>query len=196
MIRLAINGYGRIGRCILRALYESERTDDIKIVAINELSDLRSIAHLTRFDSTHGRFCKTISHDDSHLIIDGDMIAVSSQTDISRLGWKDLEIDIVLECSGSFSEKIIAEKHLSSGAKKVIFSCPAQPDVDATVVFGLNHHLLAAQHRIISNASCTTNCISHVIKSYQRSLHNLGRNDHHRPLNDERSAGHRCLSQP
>ncbi len=164
MIKLAINGYGRIGRCILRALYESDRANEIKIVAINELSDLRSIAHLTRFDSTHGTFCKHISHDDNHLIVEGDTIAVSSQADLSRLGWKDLEVDIVLECSGSFSEKSIAEKHLASGAKKVIFSCPAQPDVDATVVFGLNHHLLTAKHRIISNASCTTNCISHIIK--------------------------------
>ncbi|MEE4164960.1 MAG: glyceraldehyde 3-phosphate dehydrogenase NAD-binding domain-containing protein [Desulfocapsaceae bacterium] len=165
MIKLAINGYGRIGRCIVRALYESGRTDTIKVVGINELSDIRSIAHLTRFDSTHGRFCRNIDHDGNHLLIDGDRIAVSSQQDISRLRWNDLDVDIVLECSGSFTDRTIAEQHLTSGAGKVIFSCPAQADVDATIVYGLNHHTLSPQHTIISNASCTTNCISHIIKT-------------------------------
>jgi len=162
-MRIAINGYGRIGRCIVRALYESDKRDRVKIVAINELSDISSIAHLTRFDSTHGTFSKPISCDEQHIVIDGDAIHVSNEPDISRLPWSDLDVDVVLECSGSFTERKTAELHLLSGAKKVIFSCPAQPDVDATIVYGLNHHILTANNTIISNASCTTNCISHVI---------------------------------
>lgn len=163
-MKLAINGYGRIGRCIVRALYESGRNNKIQVVGINELSGLESIAHLTRFDSTHGTFNRRIDHDDTHLIIDGDVISVSSEKDITKLDWENLGVDVVLECTGSFTERKIAELHLKSGAKKVIFSCPAQPDVDATVVYGLNHHLLMHKHLVISNASCTTNCISHVIK--------------------------------
>ncbi|RZW19501.1 MAG: type I glyceraldehyde-3-phosphate dehydrogenase [Desulfobulbaceae bacterium] len=163
-MRVAINGYGRIGRCIVRALYESDKRDRIDIVAINELSDISSIAHLTRFDSTHGIFIKPVTFDEQHIIIDGDAIHVSNEGDVSRLPWSDLDVDVVLECSGSFTERKTAELHLASGAKKVIFSCPAQPDVDATIVYGLNHHILSADKTIISNASCTTNCISHVIQ--------------------------------
>ena len=162
-MKIAINGYGRIGRCILRALYEYDRNSTIHLVGINELSDLPSIAHLTRFDSTHGTFARDIGHDDRHLKIDGDAIAVFNEADISRLPWASLDVDVVLECTGSYTERSIAEKHLGSGAKKVLFSCPAQPDVDATIVYGLNHAQLATDHTIISNASCTTNCISHLI---------------------------------
>ena len=163
-MRIAINGYGRIGRCILRALYESGRSETIKIVGINELFDLQSIAHLTKFDSTHGKFCKQVSHDENNLLIAGDVIRVSNETDPSRIDWKGLNVDVVLECSGSFTDRSTAQRHLTGGASKVLFSCPAQPDVDATVVFGLNDHLLRPEHTIVSNASCTTNCISHVIK--------------------------------
>lgn len=163
-IRVAINGYGRIGRCILRALYESGMRDEIVIVGINELANLESIAHLTRFDSTHGKFQGDVAQDGASLIINGDRIHISCERDICRLPWDKLGVDVVLECSGSFVERSKAESHLKSGAKKVVFSCPAQSDVDATVVFGLNEEILSSEHRIISNASCTSNCISHIIK--------------------------------
>ncbi len=163
-MRIAINGYGRIGRCILRALYESGRNTQMKIVAINELFDIDSLAHLTRFDSTHGTFSWDVSVDRDELMIGRDRIRVFNQADCSRLPWRELAVDAVLECSGSFSERSAAEQHLQAGASRVIFSCPAQADVDATIVYGLNHHTLAPHHRIISNASCTTNCISHLIQ--------------------------------
>jgi erythrose-4-phosphate dehydrogenase len=163
-MRLAINGYGRIGRCILRALYESGRQQDIKIVGINELYDIGSIAHLTRFDSTHGIFGESVDWQNDELRIGSDRIRISREPDLSLLPWRDLEVDIVLECSGSFVERQTAMLHLDSGADKVLFSCPAQPDVDATIVYGLNHDILDRDCRIVSNASCTTNCISHIIR--------------------------------
>ena len=169
-MRIAINGYGRIGRCIVRALYESGRSEKIKIVGINELSDLPSIAHLTKFDSTHGKFCKPVSHEDNSLIIANDIIHVTNQADPAKLPWSELDVDIVLECSGRFSDRESAGKHIKSGAKKVLFSCPAQPDVDATIVYGLNQQLLKKDHTIVSNASCTTNCIGHVIKIINDNL--------------------------
>lgn len=162
-MNIAINGYGRIGRCIARALYESGRNERIKLVGINELSDLQSIAHLTQFDSTHGKFCKPVSHKQGNLFIGDDAIRVTCRKNLSELLWKELEVDVVLECSGSFTDRDTAEKHIGSGARKVLFSCPAQPDVDATIVFGLNQDLLKKNHTIVSNASCTTNCISHII---------------------------------
>ncbi len=162
-IRIAINGYGRIGRCILRALYETGKRNQLQIVGINELAGLDSIAHLTRFDSTHGIFHGKVSHDGRDLLINEDSINVCCEQDLYRLPWSELDVDVVLECSGSFVERIQAEAHLQSGAKKVIFSCPAQSDVDATIVYGLNDEVLQKEHRIISNASCTSNCISHVI---------------------------------
>ena len=169
-MRLAINGYGRIGRCIVRALYESKRNSEITIAAINEPADLAAIAHLTKFDSTHGSFALDVHVEDDSLVIGNDAIAVTNVADLSKLPWKDHDVDIVLECSGSYTKKDTAKLHLKSGAKKVIFSCPAQPDVDATVVYGLNHHLLRQDHRIISNASCTSNCIAHVIDILNRSF--------------------------
>ncbi|MBM9511809.1 type I glyceraldehyde-3-phosphate dehydrogenase [Desulfogranum marinum] len=162
-IRIAINGYGRIGRCILRALYESGKREKLQIVAINELASLASITHLTQFDSTHGKFGGTVSCDGTNLVVNKDVIKITCEKDISRLPWKDCEVDVVLECSGWYSDRTAAEQHLQSGAGKVLFSCPAQSDVDATIVYGLNHELLTAESRIVSNASCTTNCISHVI---------------------------------
>lgn len=163
-MRLGINGYGRIGRCILRALYESGRSSRMKIVGINELFGIQALAHLTRFDSTHGTFSREVTVEQDCLRVDDDRIRVFNEPDISHLPWKELGVDVVLECSGSFVERDIAARHLDAGAVKVIFSCPARPDVDATIIYGLNHQILTPAHRIISNASCTTNCISHLIK--------------------------------
>ncbi len=162
-IRIAINGYGRIGRCILRALYETGKRDRVQIVGINELAGLDSIAHLTRFDSTHGQFHGHVSQDGRDLLVNGDHINVSCERDLYQLPWSDLDVDVLLECSGSFIERSQAEAHLQSGAKRVLFSCPAQSDVDATIVYGFNEDILRKEHRIVSNASCTSNCISHVI---------------------------------
>jgi len=162
-IRVAVNGYGRIGRCATRALYESGYRDSIEIAALNEKADLSVIAHLTKYDTTHGRFPGQVSTEGSDLVINGDSIRVLQSEDISRLPWKDLDIDVVLECTGSFSDRATAEKHLEQGASKVIFSQPAEPDVDATIVFGINDHTLTGSEQIISNASCTTNCIIPVL---------------------------------
>ncbi len=168
--RIAINGYGRIGRCILRALYESDHHENLEIVALNELSDMESIAHLTKYDSTHGRFGGDVSFEADHLLVNGDRIRVSCEKEISRIPWSDLDVDVVLECTGSFTKRSLAEKYLGIGAKKVIFSCPAESDVDATVVYGINEDLLTPSDTIVSNASCTTNCIVPVIKALDDEL--------------------------
>ncbi|ETN93480.1 D-erythrose-4-phosphate dehydrogenase [Gammaproteobacteria bacterium MOLA455] len=164
MIRIAINGYGRIGRSVLRALYESEARNSVQVVAINELADSKTIAHLTRYDSTHGRFSGTVSVDENRLQINGDSIVILHQTDIDQLPWAELEVDVVLECSGTFSDRATAEQHIASGAKRVLFSQPAEPTVDATIVFGINQHSLSGDETIISSASCSTNCVVPVIK--------------------------------
>lgn len=163
--RVAINGYGRIGRCILRALYESDHREKMVVVGINEPSDIESIAHLTKYDSTHGRFQGDVSCEGHTLVVNGDPIAVTYQKELSRLDWAKLGVDVVLECTGSFTQRSLAEKHLAAGAKKVVFSCPAEPDVDATIVYGVNQEDLKADHTVVSNASCTTNCIVPVIKT-------------------------------
>jgi len=163
LLRLAINGYGRIGRSVLRALHESELRHAMEIVAINELADARTVEHLTKYDSTHGRFPGTIGRDGETLLVDGRGITLLHQEKIEDLPWAQHRVDLVLECTGAFSDRHTAEIHLLSGAKKVLFSQPAQPDVDATVVYGVNHPLLQAQHRIVSCASCTTNGIVPVI---------------------------------
>lgn len=163
--RLAINGYGRIGRCVLRALHESAAHQDLQIVAINDLTDARTLAHLTRYDSTHGRFHGEVALDDSgHMIVNGQKIRLLSQQNISELPWQQLDIDLVLECTGTFNDRGTAEQHLHSGAGRVLFSQPAQSDVDATVVYGINHDVLQASQRVISAASCTTNCVVPVIQ--------------------------------
>lgn len=162
-IRAAINGYGRIGRCILRAVYESDYRRKLKIVGINELSSIEAIAHLTKFDSTHGLFTGEVSHNHDRLVVNDEEIVVSAEHDIQCLNWDELDVDIVFECSGSFTERFMAQQHLDCGAKKVIFSSPATRDVDATIVYGFNEHLLRKEHTIISNASCTTNCSAHII---------------------------------
>ncbi|MDG1944313.1 MAG: glyceraldehyde 3-phosphate dehydrogenase NAD-binding domain-containing protein [Halioglobus sp.] len=167
MLRLAINGYGRIGRSILRALYESPLKSELVVVAINEIADARTVLHLTRYDSTHGRFQQSLDGDEQELRVDGDAIALLNHSRIDKLPWKELGVDVVLECTGSFSDRATAEQHLCLGAKKVLFSQPAQADVDKTVVYGINHRELSASHLIASNASCTTNAILPVIQALE-----------------------------
>lgn len=164
-IKVAINGYGRIGRNVLRALYESDKVNDISIVAINDLGDSKINAHLTEYDTTHGRFDGTISVEEStgDLLINNDRIHVFSERNPSVLPWKMLEIDVVLECTGLFTRREAAMAHIDAGAKKVIVSAPS-PDADVTVVYGVNHHVLHSQHTVISNASCTTNCLAPIAK--------------------------------
>ena len=159
-IKVAINGYGRIGRNILRALYESGRTGEISIVAINDLGDAKTNAHLTRYDTAHGKFPGEVSVDGDHMIVNGDRIRVLAERDPSKLPWGKLGVDIVLECTGFFASKAKASAHLAGGAKRVIISAPGGNDVDATVVYGVNHDTLKASHTVISNASCTTNCLA------------------------------------
>lgn len=169
-MKLAINGYGRIGRSALRALYEGDHGEDIQLVAINEVADTNTVVHLTRYDSTHGRFPGTIESHGDHLHIGSDRIALLREAEISRLPWADLEVDIVLECTGTFTERSIAEQHIQQGAGKVLFSQPAQADVDATVVYGVNHPSLLATDQIVSNASCTTNGIVPVIEALEQAF--------------------------
>ena len=164
MIRIAINGYGRIGRSVLRALYESEARNSVQVVAINELADSKTIAHLTRYDSTHGRFPGTVTVDEDQMTVNGDSIAIIHQQNIDQLPWAELNVDVVLECSGTFSDRETAEHHIASGAKRVLFSQPAEPSVDATIVYGINQHILTGNETIISSASCSTNCVVPVIK--------------------------------
>lgn len=164
--RIAINGYGRIGRCVLRALHESDDYPELQIVAVNDLTDITSLAHLTRYDSTHGRFPGQVTIADSGdcLLINGRSVKVLSEADIAKLPWQELGIDLVMECTGTFTDRATAALHLRSGAGRMLFSQPAQSDVDATVIYGVNHQILKGSDRIISNASCTTNCIVPVIK--------------------------------
>lgn len=168
-IKVGINGYGRIGRNILRALYESERTDEIQIVAINDLGDAATNAHLTQYDSAHGKFPGEISVDGDYLVVNGDKIRVLSERDPSRLPWGDLGVDVVHESTGFFASKDKARLHLQGGAKKVIISAPAGDDVK-TVVYGVNHTILEAGDEIISNASCTTNCLSPLVKPLHEKI--------------------------
>jgi glyceraldehyde 3-phosphate dehydrogenase len=163
-VKVAINGYGRIGRNILRALYESKRTNEIQIVAINDLGDAKTNAHLTKYDTAHGPFPLPVSVDGDSLVIGGDRVKVCAERDPSKLPWGALGVDIVLECTGLFTTKEKAGLHLKAGAKKVIISAPGGKDVDATVVYGVNHKVLKASHTVISNASCTTNCLAPLAK--------------------------------
>jgi glyceraldehyde 3-phosphate dehydrogenase len=163
-IKVAINGYGRIGRNIVRALYESGRTNEIQVVAINDLGDANTNAHLTRYDSVHGKFPFEVSVDGDCIVINGDRIKVFSERDPSKLPWADLDIDVVHECTGLFTSKAKAEMHITAGAKKVIISSPGGNDVDATIVYGVNHSILKATDTVISNASCTTNCLAPLVK--------------------------------
>jgi glyceraldehyde 3-phosphate dehydrogenase len=162
-VKVAINGYGRIGRNIMRALYELDRTDEISIVAINDLGDANTNAHLTKYDTAHGTFPGTVSVEDGDLVVNGDRIKVFAERDPSKLPWKELGVDVVMECTGFFRSSETAGAHITAGAKKVIISAPGK-DVDNTIVYGVNHESLTASDIIISNASCTTNCLAPLAK--------------------------------
>jgi glyceraldehyde 3-phosphate dehydrogenase (phosphorylating) len=169
-IKVGINGYGRIGRNILRALYESERTDEIQIVAINDLGDAITNAHLTQYDTAHGKFPGTVVVEGEDMIINGDKVRVLSERDPAKLPWGELGVDVVLESTGFFASKAKASAHLEGGAKKVIISAPGGNDVDATIVYGVNHDVLKSSDTVISNASCTTNCLAPVAKVIHENI--------------------------
>jgi glyceraldehyde 3-phosphate dehydrogenase len=163
-IKVGINGYGRIGRNVLRALYEGKRTGEIRIVALNDLCDPKANAHLTRHDTVHGRFNGEVKVDGDSMVVNGDRIRVFAERDPAKLPWGEVGADFVLECTGLFTSKAKASAHLKGGAKKVVISAPGGDDVDATIVYGVNHDTLRASHSVISNASCTTNCLVPVVK--------------------------------
>ncbi len=163
-LKVAINGYGRIGRNILRAHYEGGKKHDLQIVAINDLGDPKTNAHLTKYDTTHGTFPGSVSVDGDAMIVDGDRIKVLANRNPAELPWGALGVDVVLECTGFFTSKEKASAHVKGGAKKVIISAPGGKDVDATIVYGVNHGVLKAAHTVISNASCTTNCLAPMVK--------------------------------
>lgn len=169
-IKVGINGYGRIGRNILRALYESNRTDEIEIVAINDLGDANTNAHLTQYDTAHGKFPGTVSVEGENMIVNGDKVRVLSERDPAKLPWGELGVDVVHESTGFFTSKAKASAHLDGGAKKVIISAPGGSDVDATVVYGVNHDVLKGSDTVISNASCTTNCLAPVAKVLHENI--------------------------
>src|SRR6185312_134274 len=169
-VRVAINGYGRIGRNILRAHYESRKSHDIQIVAVNDLGPPETNAHLTRYDTAHGKFPGKVEVKGDTMTVDGDAIKVVAQRDPAQLPWKDLGVDIVLECTGFFTTKEKASAHVKGGAKKVIISAPGGKDVDATVVYGVNTQALKASQTVISNASCTTNCLAPLVKPLHEAI--------------------------
>lgn len=163
-IKVGINGYGRIGRNVLRALYEARRQSEIQIVALNDLGDARTNAHLTQYDTAHGKFSGEVRVEGDSMLVNGDRIRVLAERDPAKLPWGELGVDVVLECTGLFTSKAKAAAHLAGGAKKVLLSAPGGKDVDATVVYGVNHDLLKSSHTVVSNASCTTNCLAPVAK--------------------------------
>lgn len=167
--RVAINGYGRIGRNIVRAVYEYNRREEIEIVAINDLSGIEVSAHLTKYDSTHGRFEFDVDIEGENLVIDGDKILITKERDPRKLPWKELNIDVVYECTGFFTEREKAEYHIEAGAKKVLISAPGK-GADATIVYGVNNDILKASDTIVSNASCTTNCLTPLVKPLHKKL--------------------------
>ena len=169
-IKVAINGYGRIGRNVLRAFYEGGKKQDIQIVAINDLGDAKSNAHLTRYDTAHGKFPGTVTVEGDNMIVNGDPIRVFAQRNPAEIPWGELGVDVVLECTGFFTTKEKASAHLKGGAKKVIISAPGGKDVDATIVFGVNQDVLKSTDTVISNASCTTNCLAPVAQVLHREL--------------------------
>ena len=169
-IRVAINGYGRIGRNILRAHYEGGKKHDIQIVAINDLGDPKTNAHLTQYDTAHGRFPGTVGVEGEYMVVNGDKIRVLANRNPAELPWGELKVDVVLECTGFFTSKEKASAHLKGGAKKVIISAPGGKDVDATIVYGVNQDVLQKEHTVISNASCTTNCLAPLVKPLHEKL--------------------------
>jgi glyceraldehyde 3-phosphate dehydrogenase len=169
-VKIGINGYGRIGRNVMRALYEQGRNKEMEIVAINDLGDANTNAHLTRYDTAHGKFPGTVSVDGDYLVVNGDRIRVLAERDPAKLPWGELGVDVVLECTGLFASRDKASLHLKGGAKKVIISAPAGKDVDATIVYGVNHQSLKASDQIISNASCTTNCLAPLVQPLHQAM--------------------------
>ena len=169
-IKVGINGYGRIGRNIMRALYESKRTKEIQIVAINDLGDTNTNAHLTQYDTAHGKFPGSITIKNDSMIVNGDKVRVLSERDPSKLPWGELGVDVVLESTGFFTSKAKAQAHINAGAKKVIISAPGGSDVDATIVYGVNDDVLRSTHTVISNASCTTNCLAPIVKVLHENI--------------------------
>jgi glyceraldehyde 3-phosphate dehydrogenase len=169
-IRVAINGYGRIGRNTLRAFYEGGKKHDIEFVAINDLGNAQTNAHLTQYDTAHGKFPGTVSVDGDYMVVNGDKIRVLANRNPAELPWGELKVDVVLECTGFFTSKEKASAHLKGGAKKVVISAPGGKDVDATVVYGVNHDVLKASHTVISNASCTTNCLAPLVKPLHEKI--------------------------
>lgn len=163
-IRVAINGFGRIGRNVLRALYENRYRERVQVVAINDLGDPSLNAHLLRHDTVHGHFPFAVEHDAESITVDGDRIAISSERDPRQLPWASMHVDLVMECTGLFTRREAAARHLEAGAARVLISAPS-PDADATVVYGVNDHVLTAEHRVVSNASCTTNCLAPIAKA-------------------------------
>jgi len=168
-IKVGINGYGRIGRNVLRALYESRRSD-LKVVAVNDLGDAPTNAHLTQYDTAHGRFPYAVGVDGDHMVVAGDRIRVFAERDPAKIAWGAAGVDVVLECTGLFTSKAKAGLHLAGGAKKVVISAPGEADVDATIVYGVNHQTLKASDTVISNASCTTNCLAPLVKPLHEKL--------------------------
>ncbi len=163
-VKVGINGYGRIGRNVLRALYESERQHELQIVAINDLCDAQTNAHLTQYDTVHGKFNGKVSVEADSMLVNGDRIKVTAKRDPAQVPWGAMGAEFVLECTGFFSTKADAGKHLAGGAKKVLISAPGGKDVDATIVYGVNHGVLKSTHTVVSNASCTTNCLAPLAK--------------------------------
>ena len=169
-VKIAINGYGRIGRNVLRALYESDRTNELQIVAINDLGNADTNAHLTKYDTAHGVFGFDVSVEGDELVVNGDRIKVFAERNPANLPWGELGVDVVLECTGFFASKEKSQAHIDAGAKKVVISAPAGNAVDATIVYGVNHMLLKASDTVISNASCTTNCLAPLVKPLHEAI--------------------------
>ncbi|OSI37072.1 type I glyceraldehyde-3-phosphate dehydrogenase [Neisseria dumasiana] len=169
-IKIAINGYGRIGRQVLRAIYDYKLDKQLEVVAVNASGSLETNAHLTKFDTVHGRFDADVSHDENHLIINGKKIPFFSTRNPAELPWELLGVDLVMECTGAFTSKAAAKVHLESGAKKVLISAPGGDDVDATIVYGVNHDVLTPEMTVVSNASCTTNCLAPVAKALHEGI--------------------------
>lgn len=169
-VNIAINGFGRIGRNVVRALYENARTNDFKLVAINELAEPEGIAHLLKYDSTHGRFAFAVQQSEGKLFIAGDEVALSHESEITALPWKKYHVDIVIDCTGIYGSMVDGQQHIEQGAKKVIFSHPGAQDLDATIIYGINHQSLTPAEKVVSNGSCTTNCVVPVIQVLDKAF--------------------------
>ncbi len=169
-IKVGINGYGRIGRNVVRAIHELGRTDEFDVVALNDLGDAETNAHLTRYDTAHGSFAGTVEVDGGDIIVNGDRIKVMAERDPAKLPWGDLGVDVVFECTGLFRTQETAGKHIEGGAKKVVLSAPGGAGIEKTIVYGVNHDILTADDQVISNASCTTNCLAPLVKPLHEKI--------------------------